>query len=480
MRQTHLDTGPVAIDQRRIVQFAAIGAAAAIVVLLGSWIVLDRVNAAPISGATSAAPCCPPDGAAATDGPPASETVASGPAWLFDTTGFPARWFCGTWSEQLGWMHILGDLSIWAAYMAIPIVLGVFVIRGGSPLPSTVWLFIAFIFTCGVGHLIESVIFYEPVYRLAGAWKWVIGIVSWATVASLLPTVPQVLRWPRLADLNTELVTLNDSLESERLRVEQANRRLKDTNEELEQFVYSASHDLKSPLVTISGFLTHLRRDLEAGHTENLQSHIDRIARSTNRMKSCVDDLLEVSRVGHVTEEATAVSLPETYRGVELLLRDRLQRAGFTMRSDFEVPVVHVTPSHLERALVNLVENAIRHAASADAPTLVVGSRREERETRIFVRDNGPGVPPEHHRRIFELFQRLSADENGTGVGLTIVMRVAAARGGRAWVESTPGEGATFWMSFPDPEPGHGEVAGRASNPVPTSDPSSPGDSVRG
>jgi len=290
--------------------------------MLGAWVALMASGLAPVPAAADleattavgrpapAAPaaCCPSPPAGA-DG--ATAAVASGPGWLLNTTGFPRRWHCGTWTADLGWMHVIGDASIWVAYMAIPVILGILVIRGGSPLPAPIWLFIAFIATCGVGHLIEWIIFWEPVYRLAGVRRWLVAIVSRATVAAILPAVPQVLRWPRLADLNRDLAALDASLERERRQVELANLRLKHTNAELEQFVHSTSHDLKSPLVTISGFLTHLQRDLESGRHDRLAGHVDRIGRSNARMKACVDDLLEVSRVGHATEELEPVRLPE-------------------------------------------------------------------------------------------------------------------------------------------------------------------------
>lgn len=144
------------------------------------------------------------------------------------------------------------------------------------------------------------------------------------------------------------------------------------------------------------------------------------------------------------------------------MFRERLDEAGATLAADFEVESILVTSGHLDHALMNLVDNALRHGAGLEAPRIVVGSRRGDGETRPFVSDNGAGVPPEHHGRIFELLPRLSTDGEGTGVGLTMVQRVAGAYGGRAWIESTPGRGATFWMSVPDREASGGDPPGDA------------------
>jgi len=125
---------------------------------------------------------------------------------LFDATGFPARWHCGQWSSELGWLHISSDVAIFGAYTAIPLVLAYFVLRKPDiPFPRIFWLFVAFIFACGFGHLIEAVIFWHPVYRFAGAVKLFTALVSWGTVLALVKIVPQALQFPGLAKLNTEL-----------------------------------------------------------------------------------------------------------------------------------------------------------------------------------------------------------------------------------------------------------------------------------
>lgn len=135
--------------------------------------------------------------------------------WLFDTDGFPARWNCGSgWTSELGWTHILSDIVIWGSYTAIPIVLAVFIIRRRDvPFPRIFWLFIAFIFFCGTGHLIEAIIFWEPVYRLAGAVKVGTAIVSLATVCALVPTMPRALSLRSPEQLELEVAERTRSLQ---------------------------------------------------------------------------------------------------------------------------------------------------------------------------------------------------------------------------------------------------------------------------
>lgn len=135
-------------------------------------------------------------------------------AELFDTTGFPARWHCGIWSDALGWLHIGSDVAIFGAYIAIPVVLAYFVVRKPDiPFPKIFWLFVAFIFSCGFGHLLEAIIFWHPVYRLAGVVKLVTAIVSWGTVVALVFVVPLALKFPGLAKLNADLALSNAELQ---------------------------------------------------------------------------------------------------------------------------------------------------------------------------------------------------------------------------------------------------------------------------
>jgi two-component system cell cycle sensor histidine kinase/response regulator CckA len=136
---------------------------------------------------------------------------------LFDTAGFSPRWSCGQWSEELGWLHILADLAIFLAYAAIPLVIATFVRkRNDVTYPRLYWLFAAFIFSCGFGHLLEASIFWHPWYRLAGLVKVITALVSWATVVALIQVLPTALQLPgtarQLRERVEELETLLDVL----------------------------------------------------------------------------------------------------------------------------------------------------------------------------------------------------------------------------------------------------------------------------
>lgn len=144
---------------------------------------------------------------------------------LFDTEGFPARWHCGQWSEAHGWLHVASDIAIFGAYAAIPLSIACFVWRRRDvPYTRLYWLFAAFIFSCGLGHLIEATIFWHPWYRFSGLVKLITAVVSWATVIALVQLLPAAIRLPGIAKLNKEL---QREIE-ERTRAEAEVRRLND------------------------------------------------------------------------------------------------------------------------------------------------------------------------------------------------------------------------------------------------------------
>jgi PAS domain S-box-containing protein len=133
-------------------------------------------------------------------------------AHLFDTADFPPRWQCGNWSEAHGWLHVLSDLGVWSAYFAIPCILVTLVLRRRDvPFPAIFWLFGAFILACGTTHLMEAIIFWHPLYRLAGLIKLATALISWATVAALVPVVPKVLAMRSPEELEHEIAAREEA-----------------------------------------------------------------------------------------------------------------------------------------------------------------------------------------------------------------------------------------------------------------------------
>lgn len=163
--------------------------------------------------------------------------------WMFDTSNYPPRWHCGTWSPTVGWLHIVSDIAIFAAYTAIPCVLAFFVLRRKDvPFLPIFWLFAAFILCCGFGHLLEAIIFWHPVYQFSGTVKLCTAIVSWATVIALIPIVPKALAQPGLAEMNRQLHAEIQRRTASDQRLKERASELERKNEELERFATNVMH----------------------------------------------------------------------------------------------------------------------------------------------------------------------------------------------------------------------------------------------
>lgn len=220
-------------------------------------------------------------------------------------------------------------------------------------------------------------------------------------------------------------------------------------NQELEQFVHTVSHDLKSPLVTIGGVLGLLKEELHDGRLveagEILATGEDTVA----RMQGLIEDLLKLSRSGRMVSDLQPVELRPV---IEELIRSHqaeIDEQHATVELTLDATSVPADRNRLAETLDNLLVNALKYTCDGREPRIEIGSQTADGEVRLFVQDNGPGIEPQQHENIFGLFQQLDATCEGSGVGLAIVRRIMEVHHGRTWVESTPGEGATFWLAFP-------------------------------
>lgn len=263
--------------------------------------------------------------------------------------------------------------------------------------------------------------------------------------------------------------------------VANANAALRDRNSEMEQFVGTVSHDLKSPLVTMAGFLSRLQRlitpppptrsataQADSGQVDlpGARDALRRVEDAVERMRLTIDELLALARTGRCAGPMGLVDMDGLIRTLARGLEDRVADQGAQLSIVGPLPSVHGDHGRLVELFENLLSNALKYgcATGGDPGRVVIGSRRLAGEVQFFVADSGPGIPPEFHERIFDLFQRLDSSKEGTGLGLAIVRKIARAHGGHAWVESTPGRGSQFWVSLPD-EPG-GQVARRATRRI--------------
>lgn len=227
---------------------------------------------------------------------------------------------------------------------------------------------------------------------------------------------------------------------------------LENKNSELERFTYTVSHDLKSPLVTINGFLGYLEQDALSGNTERLKRDLQRISEAVGKMQKLLNELLELSRIGRVVNASESVPFEELVREASNLVIGRLEARRVTVEVRPDLPVVQVDRPRLVEVMQNLLDNAAKYMGGQARPHIEVGQRGEDAERGMsvfFVKDNGIGIAPEFHERIFGLFNKLDPRSDGTGVGLALVRRIIEVHGGRIWVESEAGHGSTFLFTLP-------------------------------
>ncbi len=225
---------------------------------------------------------------------------------------------------------------------------------------------------------------------------------------------------------------------------------LESKNAELERFTYTVSHDLKSPLITIKGFLGYLESDAEAGNVTRLRSDIQRISEAADKMQRLLSELLELSRVGRLTNESRPVRFDDLAREAVEIVQGRIMANKIKVDIKPCNTLVFGDQPRLVEVLQNLVDNAAKFVANSNAPFIEIGQQGMENDKPLFyVRDNGIGIAEEHHERVFGLFNKLDAKSEGTGIGLSLVKRIIEVHGGRIWVQSTLGQGATFYFTLP-------------------------------
>lgn len=247
------------------------------------------------------------------------------------------------------------------------------------------------------------------------------------------------------------VVDISDRLEAE-AKQRAFHQELQERNREMEQFVYTISHDLKSPLVTMQGFIGMMAEDLAAGAYDDVSDAMQRVQRAGNHMSRLLTDLLQLSRVGTIRNEPEWVDVGAMLREIQEEMATRLAEVGTDLKIADNLPPAFADRVRLRQIFENLLSNAVKYGSDADQPCITVDGRTSGEMLEYSVADNGPGIPEEFHRKVFGVFQRLASDDEGTGLGLAVVRRIAKVHGGDVRLESEAGQGARFIVSLPASE----------------------------
>jgi PAS domain S-box-containing protein len=227
-------------------------------------------------------------------------------------------------------------------------------------------------------------------------------------------------------------------------------RQIEQKNAELERFIYTISHDLKSPLVTVKTFLGYLREDLSATDTERIEKDMGYISAAAGKMGMLLDELLEMSRVGRMVNPPVAVSFRELVDEALNAVAGSIAERNVEVHVSDERITLYGDRMRLAEIWQNLLENAVKFMGDQTLPHVEIGVEHDDSATIFLVRDNGIGIDPRYKGKVFGLFDKLDPKSEGTGLGLALVKRIVELYKGKIWLESNgPGKGTCFYFTLP-------------------------------
>lgn len=384
---------------------------------------------------------------------------------LFSTDGFVPRWNCGDWSEGHGWLHVASDTMVFAAYFAIPLGIWYFVALKKHQLPFSLLfvLFGTFILSCGLTHLIDATLFWQPWYRFSGLMKLITALTSWATVIALFRNMPRALALPGIEEMNKNLqaeIAQRQAAECEREALLLAERSARETAEDAsrskDEFVAMLSHELRTPLSAILGYTTLARE--EAPPASEIAAHLEVIDRNAQAQKRLIEDLLDTNRImaGKLRLDVQLMDLGAVVESALDTLRPQAMIKGVRLGkvTDGSAVSVRGDPARMQQIVWNLVSNAIKFTPSGGR--IDVRVERVNSHVEVSVEDTGIGIPEEALSSIFDRFKQVDSSSTrrhgGLGLGLAIAKSLVEMHGGSIVAKSLgAGKGSTFRVALPLP-----------------------------
>ena len=365
---------------------------------------------------------------------------------LLSAALWPARWYCGRWTDFHGWLYIVSSLVICAAYFLIPISLFYLLVKRKKdiPFPHIVGLFSFFIFSCGITHFIDALVFWVPVYRLHALFLFFTAIVSSITVFYLYRVLPHALAF-------ASPQKLEKIVEQRTIELAQKNSDLERLNKEMDNFVYSTSHDLKSPINNISGLVNILKMELPQGNA-SVDELLERIESSSSRAIDAIQNLTGILKIH--TEPYDDLENISIQSLVEEILEENtilVKESQALVRYELNVKNIFYSKTALKSILYNLITNAIKYKSSDRKPEITIRAFPVlNKKIEIHVVDNGLGIDLKANRdKLFCLFKRFHDHIEGSGIGLYSVKKIIESKGGIITVDSKVNEGSVFKMILP-------------------------------
>ncbi len=252
----------------------------------------------------------------------------------------------------------------------------------------------------------------------------------------------------------TELKRTQQELQKKLRELDKKNQKLKkyvDSNLQLENFAHTVSHDLREPVRTINSFSQLLQQKYREKLDEDARAYLHFIASSAANMNTLIEDLLEYSRFNTNAQELQLIDLNHLLSAVTTSLSGLIAEKKAEIEAEHRLPIIRANWTKASQLFQNLLSNAIKFSKEGEPPSVKIGAEDKEHFWQFYIRDEGIGIKEEYHSQIFLLFRRLHSKKYyaGSGIGLSLCKRVVEQHGGKIWVESRPGEGATFYFTLP-------------------------------
>lgn len=224
---------------------------------------------------------------------------------------------------------------------------------------------------------------------------------------------------------------------------------LKIKNNEMESFIYTVSHDLKSPLITIKGFMNFIERDYANNDPEQFAGDCKKVMGAAEKMQYLLEDLLQLSRIGRVVREPEEFRMDEVLNELENSLAGIINNSNATLDYPNAMPAIYADKNRIREVWQNLIENSIKYRKEKVSPYIKISYEKKENNIIYSYKDNGIGIDPKYHEKIFDLFEKLNQNTPGTGIGLARVKKIVELYQGKIWVEqSTLNQGTVFKFFF--------------------------------
>ena len=372
-------------------------------------------------------------------------------AKLFDSSDWPPRWHCGKWSDFHGWLYIISDLLIWAAYFAIPVIIIRFITyRKHQRFIKLYFLFAAFILACGATHFLDAVTFWVPLYRLNGLVRAITAVVSWLTVFTLIKLLPYAFSLKPASLLEEEIEMRKKaeaSLQKQNIELAKANKELQNHIVSVNEFNRIIGHNLRGPASSMINAADFLEK---SDNEEDKKLLLSKMKSTSVLILNTINDLRDFLEIQLKHDPPkTPVFFKDALQNSLVMLQDQVQDSHAVINTAFGEYSVVYPKVYLESLFYNLVSNAIKYCNPTTTPVIDIETKNINNQVALIVKDNGIGINLDKYRNeIFKYRKIFHRGYDSNGVGLFLTKTQLDAYDADIEVNSKENEGTTFSIYF--------------------------------